>query len=192
MTTPSTPEQALHIAPSARGQVRPILLILAFLFIYVIVWLLHVVPAALALAGVVVFGLVGALGVVTAWRSRRWGPVLRLDASGVTVKDQPVVAWSDLREVAITGMQPQWFFGTGYPRYQVVAFIPRPGVVLPSLPLPGSRVFKGRLLKGRHRLYGTLLVLMPHAMTATADEIGEAVARWGNLPVTQQRPARRA
>lgn len=163
----------LEIAPSARGQTGPLVLIGA------------------------VFAVVRTFGLVTALRSRGWGWVLRLDADGVTVRDRPTVAWRDVAEVVVTPMQPVWFFWPqllrlsrgGRLRWPVVTIVPRPGVEMAALPLPGGPVRPDRSSAARQRTYGSQLVLMPHAMSASAEEILTAAQRRGHVAVAQRRRA---
>lgn len=44
----------------------------------------------------------------------------------------------------------------------------------------------------RERRYGSRLLLMRHAMSASTGEILSAVQRWGRVTVSDRRPARRS
>jgi len=175
----------LEISLSVRGQLRPVGLLVVFLIAYPVAWATGLIPGWLAAVGAVVFATIITFGLITALRSRRFGWVLRMSASGVTVRHRgPEIPWSDLDSIAVTGMKPSWFYLVGRRRYPVVAFLPRPGVTLPALRLPGGPGPRDAYGELRERLYGTHLVLMPHAMTATADDIAATAHRWGGLPVT--------
>lgn len=191
MTEQAVQGPLLEVRLSARGQLRPVGLLLLFLLAYVALWVSHVIPPWMALAGVLVFGSISAFGLVTACRSRGWGWIVRLDAHGVTVRGGDAVPWHDLAEVVVTGMQPSWLFILGRRHYPVVAFVSRPGVQLPAPRLPGGSGPRDRLGAARERMYGTRLVLMPHAMTASVDQIVTAARDWGHLPVATRRTARR-
>lgn len=191
MTEQAVQEPLLEIRLSARDQLRLVGLLLLFLLAYIASWAGDVIPPWLALAGVLTFGSISAFGLVTACRSRGWGWIMRLDAHGVTVRGCDAVPWSDLAEVVVTGMQPSWLFTRGRRQYPVVAFVPRPGIRLPAPRLPGGPGPKDRLGAARERMYGTRLVLMPHAMTASVDQIVTAARDWGHLPVGTRLPARR-
>ena len=182
------PELDIHL--SVRGQLRPLGLLGVILVAYLVLWAAGLIPRWLAIAGVVVFGAFTAFGLVTALRSRRWGAVVRLDLQGVVVPGRDAVPWTDLAEVVVTGVQPRWFFAPGRGRYPVVAFIPRPGVRLPALRLPGGPGPTDRFGAARERMYGTRLLFMPHAMTASVDQIITAARDWGHLPVQTRLPRR--
>ena len=185
-TTRQLPDR-LEIGLSVAGQLRPIALLAPFLLAYPLGWVLDIIPGWLALAGVLVFAVFIVFGLITAFRSRSRGWVVRLEPAGVTVRDRDRdrdrVAWTDLARVKVTGLQPGWFFLLGRRRYPVVALIPRPGVTLPALHLPGGPGPRDRLGPARERLYGTRLVLAPHAMSASVDEVATAARDWGHLPV---------
>lgn len=173
----------LEISLTMAGQLRPVGVLALVLVAYPVLWAVGVIPGWLAVAGVLVFGAIITFGLVTAVRSRRRGWVLRLEPSGITVRDRGRVPWSVLDEVLVTGLQPSWFFLLGRGRYPVLAFIPRPGVQLPALQLPGGPGQSDRLGAVRERLYGTRLVLMPHAMSASVNEVVTAARDWGQVPV---------
>lgn len=181
-TTQPLPDR-LEIGLSVVGQLRPIALLTLFLLAYPLGWTLDLIPGWLALVGVLAFAIIIVFGLITALRSRSRGWVVRLEPAGVTVRDHDQIPWTDLERVKVTGLQPGWFFLLGRRRYPVVALIPRPGVTLPALRLPGGPGPKDRLGRARERLYGTRLVLTPHAMNASVDEVAAAARDWGHLPV---------
>lgn len=120
------------------------------------------------------------------------GRVLRLDAEGVTARDHPTVPWEGVVEVAVTSMQPGWLSRSGGRPWPVVAIVPRPGVQVPSLRLPGGPGPADRFGDVRERRYGSRLLLVPHATSASTEEILSAVRRRGRTTVSDRRPARRS
>ncbi|WP_375425792.1 hypothetical protein [uncultured Friedmanniella sp.] len=150
---------------------------------FVVAGITGLIPGWLATVGGVEFAVIVPLAIRGLVRSRTAGVVLRLGVAGVTVRGYDVVPWSDLAEVVVAPMRPGWFLGSK--RYPVLAFVPRPGVELPDPPTYGRRRYTwGRAT--RIRRYGTSLLVMPHAMTATLEEIVDAAALLGGLPVTRQ------
>ncbi|WP_406512531.1 hypothetical protein OG851_23050 [Streptomyces sp. NBC_00161] len=102
-------------------------------------------------------------------RLRARGPLVRLDAYGVTVAVGPATPWSDLSGVRrVKG---------------VVVLVPRPGVELPVVPdgVPFSR--PARRAAAYTRRYGSPLVLMPQTLDATGPQILAAVQRFGRIPL---------
>lgn len=179
---------ALEVRLSAAGQLRVVGGLLLFCVLFGLFWARGRVSPWLAGAGLVEFGAFSLVGAVAAVRTRGQ-LVARLSPVGVERDGLPVVPWSDLREVVITGLQPWWLFWLGRPRYPVVAFLPRPGVQLPLVRRRGSTwQLRGPSWRDRpqRRLYGTSLLFMPHAMTVTADQMACAAQEWGGLPVSRR------
>ena len=191
-TRPTQPAAALVVSPAARGQVRPVVIVGLFLLAYPVAWSVGLIPGWLALTGTTVFGAVGAFGTVVALRSRRWGWVLRLDRDGVTVRGHDPVPWSGLSGVLVTSMRPRWLSSPPWDLwrrrrpdpYPVVALLPRRGVEVPPLRLPGGPGPRDRLGRLRQRRYGTRLLLMPHATDTSVGQVLAAARTWGDLPVT--------
>ncbi|MDN7122178.1 hypothetical protein INN71_12345 [Nocardioides sp. ChNu-153] len=180
------PEQALHVSPSARGQLPVVAALVAVWCFYPVLGLTGVIGPWLVVIGMVVFGWVVLLGVRSVLRTRRSSWELRLDHDGVTVRDHPTVPWSGLRQVRVTGLRPRWMFWASF-GYRVVAFVGRPGIDLPSLPssrLTGPVTVAGTLgVRLRQCWYGTQLLVMPYAVDASAATIADAVQRFSDVPV---------
>ncbi|GAA1236762.1 hypothetical protein GCM10009665_28680 [Kitasatospora nipponensis] len=117
------------------------------------------------------------LWLVALVRRRAAGWRLRLDTSGVTVRGHETVPWSDLSEVRLVLLSAK------LPR-QALVFVPRPGVVLPAMPvswpLSRPRARADRLI-GK---YGSPIVVEPLLMGTTVERLGAAVRRLGGLPIT--------
>lgn len=65
-----------------------------------------------------------------------------------------------------------------------MSFVAAPGVHLPALPSTSYRSGVERLAsRGRERLYGSRLVVLPSTMNASATEIVASVRRHGDVPV---------
>lgn len=176
---PGRPDH-LDVAYLARPQLRPLLLLAGFPVLFAGAGLAGFIPSWLAGVGMAVMAVIIVIGLVTALRSHRSAPVLRLDEEGVTVAGAPLVPWSDLRAVRISPMQPAWLVGSA--RYAALALLPRDGVELPGPPHHRGRPQQwGR--RQRLRLYGTNLIMLPGAMSASAEDIASAAEHWGGLPV---------
>ena len=189
MTTVPRPDvdDILLISPSARRQLPSLAAIAAFLAAYAALGAAGVLEGWLVWVGVLVFGTVLVVGVVTLLWSRRAPWELRLAPDGVTVRGRDAVPWSDLAEVRVTGLRPRWVFLSSF-GVRVVSFVPRPGVELTPLPSarltgPLERWSAGR----RASWYGSQLVVLPSGMDASASTIADAVSRLSEVPVTGRR-----
>lgn len=182
MTDPHA-EDALLVRPSSRAQ-RPALVFFgALLCLYLFGGATGVIGARLVVLGVVVFGVMLLIGGVAALKARRSQWELRLDGSGLTVRSHAPVPWADIAEVKVTGLRPRWLFWSSF-GYRVVSFVGTPGVELPALPSTSWRgSLERRSGKWRERLYGSRLVVMPHAMDASTEDIIASVRRWSDVPV---------
>ena len=138
------------------------------------------------LFGVLVFGGILLIALVTELRARRMPWELRLDGAGVTVRGRSVVPWNDLAEVRVTGLKPVWLFRSRL-GCRAVCFIGKPGTVLPVLPSQVRRWSELRAQKQRGRLYGTQLVV--HSITAdsSVEAITDSIRRWSTVPVRSWR-----
>ncbi|SDD85528.1 hypothetical protein SAMN04489747_1903 [Auraticoccus monumenti] len=178
---PGRPDH-LEVSYLARPQLRPLLVLAGFLVLYPVGGLAGIIPFWLACVGIAVMAVIIVIGLVAALRSHGSAPVLCLDPAGVTVAGAPLVPWSDLRGVRMGPMQPSWLVGST--RYVTLALLPRDGVEL-----PGPPHYRGRPQQWgrwqRLRLHGTNLILLPAAMSASAEDIVRAAERWGGLPVEQ-------
>lgn len=101
--------------------------------------------------------------------------------------------------VRATGLIPGWLSRPpllrspwGSDRWPVVAPVPRQGATMPPLRPPGGPGRSDRLGGVRQRRYGSRLLLMPHATTASTEEIPSAVQRWGGVTVSDRRRSRRS
>ncbi|MDF9716111.1 hypothetical protein [Nocardioides sp. ChNu-99] len=179
------PDEALHISPSARGQLPSLVLVLALLGLCVVLGVTGAVEPWLAATGSAVVGAVILVGLWGMWRTRGPSWELRLARDGVTVRDETNVPWSDVLEVRITGFRPRWIFLVS--PYRVVSFVGRPGVELPMLPSTRWRASgtgnRGLLTALRQRWYGTQLLVMPYAVDASAATIADAEQRFSDVPV---------
>ncbi len=124
--------------------------------------------------GLAVFTVALGIGLVDFARS---GPgsaaLLRLGPAGVEIPDVATVAWSDLDDVRVVATR--WPLGNS-----VVAFVPRAGVTLPTI--PRSQLSTGAMRGTPAALtsrYGSPLVLLPQPTTATAQDVLDAVTRFG-------------
>ncbi len=136
--------------------------------------------------GVAVFGTILLIGFYDAFRARAssWEP--RLDSDGVTAHGCSTTSWSDLAEVRVTRMGPRWFFlALGL---QIVVFIGRLGVEVPSLPSVRAGILAKRSARLRARLYGTPLVLIPQTFDAPIETIVATVERFSDVPVIGDLP----
>ncbi|PYC80230.1 hypothetical protein C7C46_13150 [Streptomyces tateyamensis] len=123
------------------------------------------------------FAVLGVLGLVALVRRRRAGWWLRLDTAGLTVHGHARVPWSDLSAVRLVTRSPK-------SHRQVLAFVPRPGVVLPPLPVswPLSRPHaRARALIKR---YGTPIVVDPLVMRTTTQRLTADVRRLSGMPIS--------
>lgn len=174
---------ALLLKPSLKAQAPTIALLGVFLLLYPVLAVAGVIPTWLMLTGILVFGFFITYGVLTTLRTSRAPWELSLDPSGVTVYGNDTVPWSDLVEVRVSGMKPRWMFWLGL-GYKVVAFVPRAGIELPGLP---STSHRGRLKAYSHRKsiqhYGSPLLVMPYATSATVTDILAGVRSWSDVPV---------
>ncbi|MFC1420971.1 hypothetical protein [Streptacidiphilus cavernicola] len=113
---------------------------------------------------------------VTQWRLRSKAWLLRLDQHGVTVHGHRTVPWADLLHVKSTLPRKG--------RPVEVVFLARPGILLPpmpsGLPLPFSR--PAARAAALTRRFGSPLVLLPTALSASAPEILAVVQRLSDLP----------
>lgn len=68
---------------------------------------------------------------------------------------------------------------------RLVVFVPRPGVVLPAVPvsLPMSRA--GARARSWTRRFGSPIALNPIRVGVSADEIAAAVQRLSNVPIVR-------
>ena len=173
----------LVIRQSPRRQLPAVAAIAAVLAGYVALGAADVLPRWIVLSGVVVFGVVLVVGLITLLRARRAPEELRLDAAGVTARGAALRPWSDIAEVRVTGLRPRWVFPVSL-GYRMVTFVPRPGIVL--TPLPSARL-RGRLeswaAARRDRWYGSQLIVAPYAFDATTEELLDAVRRFSDVPV---------
>ncbi|PPB50346.1 hypothetical protein C4K88_00005 [Arthrobacter pityocampae] len=145
---------------------------------------LDVLDRWLMWSGVAVFGTILLIGLYGVLRARAASWELRLDSDGVTAHGHSTTPWSDLAEVRVTRMGPQWLFLFRGPR--VVAFIGWPGVDMPSLPSVGAGVLAKRTTRLRARQYGTQMVLIPQTIDASTETIVTTVGRFSNVPVVRE------
>lgn len=123
------------------------------------------------------------LGAVTVVHARRAGPELLIDETGVTVPGHPTIGWDDFAAVRVRRLLRFGFIRFG-DLNDVVAFIPRPGVALPSLPsAPKSRYLSAFARRQRERRYGTPLAIFPSTMTVTTDNLLATIRRFTDIPV---------
>lgn len=186
----SSAEDAIKVTFPARKQIPSIALLGLFGIAFVVLGIVKFYPAWLAIVGGVEFLVFVAIGVVGVIRGASLPPALHLDPAGVSLRGGARVPWSQLQEIRILPMKPAWFVGSR--RTMILAFIPRPGVLLPSPPAQ-----RGRLQDGRRRLtrrvYGTTWTVPASLMSVSADQVVEAAARWGGLAVHREQlhPVRR-
>lgn len=119
--TESENVQPLIISQSPRYQLASVGIIAAFLCAYVVLGVFDVIDRSLMWSGVAVFGTILLIGLYGAFRARTASWELRLDPTGVTARGRSTTRWSDLAEVRVARMGPQWFFLFRGP--WVVAFI---------------------------------------------------------------------
>lgn len=172
----------------ARRQLVPLLVLVGFAAYTAVLWSFDRSSWWLLLLAVVELGVVVPLGVYVAVRSQRSGWVLRLDQHGVTVRGAEPVPWTDLTGIALGPLKP-------FPAFTVtrwtecLAFVPRAGVELPGPPHHRGRpqVWGSGF---RRRFYGTNLIILPHAMSVSAEEVIGASRHWGELEVRRARHRR--
>jgi hypothetical protein len=181
-----TTDDALVVRPSLLARLSTICMLLVIVGVYVLAGVFGVLQLPLVVFFGLVFGAPLAIALSTAARSRRTPWELRLDAAGLSVWDRGSVPWSDIVEVTVLPLQPgRWHrLSLGY---RVVAFVGRPGVVLPSLPstdLPGPL---GRWAERRRlKMVGTLLIVPPAWMDATPAQLEAAVNQFSDVPVVHR------
>ena len=182
----TTTEDALTVRPSVRAQLGPIGFLVVIIALYVLAAVFGVLPLPIVVACGLVFAAALGLALLTVARSLRTPWELRIDASGISVRDRGLVAWSGLAEVTVSPLQPgRWaWLSLGQ---RVVAFVGKPGVELPSLPssdLPGP--LRRWSEKRRLRMVGTLLIVPPALMNASPAELEQAVQRLSDVPVVHR------
>ncbi len=162
----------LVVRRSRHGQ--PLLLvILSGSFVsYVGSWLTGSMTGWFAAAAIALTAVGLLLSVIDCVRSGpRSIPLLTIGPAGVEVGDGDTVPWSSLEDVRLVRIR--W-------NRQVVTFVPRPGVTVPFIPstrLGSERIGRNpAAIAGR---YGTPLVFSPESTTATAQDVLDAVARFG-------------
>lgn len=175
--------QPLIIRQSPKRQLPPLGIIAAFLCSYILLGALDVIEGWLMWGGIAIFGIILLIGLFGLLRARGALWELRLDEGGVTVRGSSTTPWSDLAEVQVRRMGPQWFFLSRGP--QVVAFVGQPGVTMTSLPSVRAGALSERAARIRQRRYGTQLLLMPQAFDASTESIIEAVGSFSTVPVVR-------
>lgn len=181
--TPSEIQQPLCVSQSPRRQLSTLGPIAVILCAYVLLGVFNVVDGWLMWLGIAVFGAILLIGIYGVFRARTSSWELRLDEQGATAHGSPTMPWSDLVEVRVTGLRPHWLFLARRP--QVVAFVGRPGVVMPSLPSARGTSMANRSTRLRERLYGTQMLLITQAFDAPTDTILDAVERFSDVPVVR-------
>ncbi len=128
VSTPAGHERGLVVRRSRRRQLPALLAIAAFLASYVLGGLTGSMTGWIVPAGIALFSVLAVIGLVDLARSGpRSTALLRIGPAGVEVPEVATVSWSDLDDVRVR--PTRWF-----PGFSVVAFIPRPGVPVPSIP----------------------------------------------------------
>jgi len=145
---------------------------------YLLLGVNGVYGAWLAVPGAALFGAGLVVTVVMALRAPSVGVELRLDAEGVWFRSGAGAQWEDVEEVRITGMRPRWLFWSSL-GYRVVAFVLRPGA--PAQGRAGARWQRAL----QRRWYGTHLLVMPYALTVSADDLAAAATRLGGVLVVR-------
>jgi hypothetical protein len=176
------PTDELLIRVSARRQ-RPLFLrIGAMLVVFVVLSLVGGSFRWVGLAGVVVSGVilaVGAAGVILGQR-RDWE--MKLDAGGVTARGQRTVGWDDIGEVRVTPLFRS--VPSSGIRTEVAAFVPAAGVVFPPGPSVPMRGLVGRIGRPmRQRLYGSDLIVLLSSTDTDLASFAAAVERYGHKQV---------
>ena len=185
MTAPMT-QARLRIKQSPRRLLRTAGILAAFICAYILAGTTGVIPVPLMWFGIVVFVPALIAGLHNALKATRASWELTLDHHGATVRAHPTTPWTDLAEVRLADARPRWMFALTK-RYQFIAFVPRPGITLPSLPSARGHGHgsTSRHSRAREKVYGTQLLLPPSIFDASTDTILTAVENLGNLPTTQ-------
>lgn len=156
MTKPTGRADDLVVRRSRRRQLPALLGLSAFLVGIAAGALAGFVTGWVVAFGIAVFTVVLGIGLVDLARSGPASPaLLRISRAGVDIPDVAAIPWSDLDDVRVVPVR--W-----PPRYSVVAFIPRAGVMLPTI--PRSRLSTGAMRGTPAALtsrYGSPLVLLP-------------------------------
>jgi len=134
------------------------------------------------IALVLAFIVAGFLFQIALHRSSKDGPVMTLDASGITVRDHPTVPWSsiDHGNVSSAARGRNRFLRLGARRLgDVVAFVPKPNVVMP--PPSGGSTDRDGWAQTRQRRFGTNLTVMTALMDVGTVELTRSAERWGEV-----------
>jgi len=164
---PTSHGENLVVRRSRQGQLLLLVIVSGNFAAYVVGWLTGSMTGwfAAVVIALVTVGLL--LSVIDFVRSGpRSTPLLRVGPAEVEVGNGATVPWSVLADVRL--VRVRW-------DRQVVAFIPRPGVTVPSIPSPrlGSRRMRGSPAALSAR-YGTPLVFSPESTAATAQDVFDA------------------
>ena len=181
MSEAERPLQAVEVEVSRRKLGRDLLVVVMFLAGYT--WLLLAGKRALGAAGIVVFGVVAAIGLWCLLPSQRL--LARADEDGVALKGWPVLPWENLAALRLTPARPRVLFWAGGESMRVLAFVPTdPEEYLTAVsPLRRRR---GRLTT---RLYGGPLTLLERTIPMTLEELCRGLRPWTDAPIHQQQQA---
>jgi hypothetical protein len=171
-------QPGLELRPSNRVLLLPGLMLVpaGLYFVFSVVWphdrpefLVGAVGCLFVVVAAVFLAVVAARTNADEWR-------VRLQVTGVTVRGHEPVPWSDLAEVRLSPASRK-------SALRVVAFIPRPGVVLPTVPTASFVARPQSRASALTKRFGSPLVVNPLRMGMSADRIAAAVQQLSGLPI---------